>query len=318
MDVLESENSWEANSLFNKAKLYVDEMEEFDTKDWKYGLFSTFVLEFLARATLSHVSPTLLADSKNSWQHIYYALGRQPTINKYIPRSISINEVFDRIGNIFSDFTQENKGFCVQHIDRRNSELHSGALAFAPCETSEWIAKYYRASGILLNLMDKEISDFFGDSPKPLQLIESMETNVIEEVNQLVSAHKRVWTTKPDDEREGLILLGRVRANRHQGHLIPCPACNATALLSGDPSGPVTKEINSDVIVERQSIVPVQFQCYACDLRISGLSRLNACGLGEPFTMTTDYSAADYFGLYTEDEIEEARNEIIYEPDFNE
>jgi hypothetical protein len=69
-------------------------------------------------------------------------------------------------------------------------------------------------------------------------------------------------------------------------------------------------------------MLPSTFECIACGLRISGLSKLSACGLGDAFTAKSIYSAADFFGLYTEDELEEARGEMPnypdYEEDFNE
>ena len=47
--------------------------------------------------------------------------------------------------------------------------------------------------------------------------------------------------------------------------------------------------------------------------------KLSACGLGDAFIAKTTYTAAGFFDLYTEEELEEARNESPeYEPDFNE
>ena len=71
--------------------------------------------------------------------------------------------------------------------------------------------------------------------------------------------------------------------------------------------------------MQRQTMLPSAFECIACGLRISGLSKLSACGLGDAFTAKSTYSAAEFFGLYTEEDLEEARNEMAnYEEDFNE
>ena len=71
--------------------------------------------------------------------------------------------------------------------------------------------------------------------------------------------------------------------------------------------------------MQRQTIWPSSFECVACGLRISGLSKLAASGLGNAYSATRTYTAAEFFELYTEDELEEARNEWQeYEPDFNE
>jgi hypothetical protein len=68
-------------------------------------------------------------------------------------------------------------------------------------------------------------------------------------------------------------------------------------------------------------MLPSSFECVACHLKISGLSKLSACGLGDAFTATSTVSAADFFGLHTEEELEEARAGSIeqeLEEDYNE
>ena len=66
-------------------------------------------------------------------------------------------------------------------------------------------------------------------------------------------------------------------------------------------------------------MLPSSFECIACGLRISGLSKLSVCGLADAYTAKSTYSAAEFFSLYTEDELEEARNEMPeFEEDFNE
>lgn len=68
-------------------------------------------------------------------------------------------------------------------------------------------------------------------------------------------------------------------------------------------------------------MLPSSFECVACGLKISDLSKLSACGPGDAFTATSTSSPAEFFGLHTEDELDEARAvsyEPEWEPDFNE
>jgi hypothetical protein len=68
-------------------------------------------------------------------------------------------------------------------------------------------------------------------------------------------------------------------------------------------------------------MLPSAFECVACGLKISGLSKLSACGLGDAFVSTTNLSPAEFFGLYTEQDLDEARAsaaEPEYEEDFHE
>ena len=72
-------------------------------------------------------------------------------------------------------------------------------------------------------------------------------------------------------------------------------------------------------VIQRQERFPSSFECIACGLRISGLSKLSACNLGDAFQEKSTYSPAEFFALYTEEELEEARSQgPEFEPDFNE
>ena len=102
-------HEWSAASLLNKAQLYAETMLSFPHDDWRFTLWSTLSLELLARAALANVSPTLLADSKASWNNLLFSLGTQPNATNFSPRSIDIREVFVRLQVLVQDFTRELK-----------------------------------------------------------------------------------------------------------------------------------------------------------------------------------------------------------------
>ncbi|EXJ02814.1 hypothetical protein X942_4305 [Burkholderia pseudomallei MSHR5596] len=49
------------------------------------------------------------------------------------------------------------------------------------------------------------------------------------------------------------------------------------------------------MIVVRQPMLPSHFECKACNLKISGFSKLNACGLGGTFTSKVTFDPTEYF-----------------------
>jgi len=312
-------NPWSRQSLFAKAKLYSQQMESVTAEEWQYGLWSALSLELLARAALANISPVLLADSSKNWRNIMHALGKQPTTKKFTPTSINANEVFARLSEILPEFTEEIAGFCSKHIAYRNAELHTGEAVFATIGTSEWLPKYFKACQILLQSMDMDLSDFVCDSEKAKEMIASLDDAAAKAVQQDIKAHAKVWGNKSENERKEALMQAKAWATRHRGHRIECPACKSPALLQGSPIGPVTTDVEDDEVIERQSMLPSSFECIACGLKIIGFSKLSACGLGDAFSEKITYSAAEYFNLYTEDDLEEARNEIPdFEPDFNE
>src|SRR4051812_24918016 len=87
-----AQHGWSAEALFNKALLYVGEMEDYAPDDWQHRLWASLSLELVARAALANISPTLLAEPRN-WRNVYHALGHPPTAKRFAPISIKITEV---------------------------------------------------------------------------------------------------------------------------------------------------------------------------------------------------------------------------------
>ena len=314
-----SGHPWEEETLVCKARLYNDQMEEHPAESWQFGLWSALSLEFLARAALAHISPLLLADSKSDWRNLAYALGKDPTSARFLPKSISIREVLSRLSELPTGLNNEIADFCVEHAVRRNAELHSGQLAFAGIGTSEWLPKYYLACDVLLKSMDRELADFVSEHSVAQEMIESLRDAAAQAVNSDIKAHRKAWSGKSSSDRDKASRQAETWAMRSAGHCVVCPACNSQSLLHGNPSGPVTTEVDGEMVVERQTLSPSAFECIACGLRISGFSKLLACGLGDAFTRKSTYSAAEFFGLHTDHELEEALNAFPeWEPDFNE
>jgi hypothetical protein len=315
-------HEWSAEALFAKAQLYAEQMENHATDEWQYGFWSALILEFLGRASLAHVSPTLLADHRN-WRNLSHALQLQPTAKKFLPRSISAVEVFKRLNELVPSFNHEMLSFCSQHADRRNSELHSGTLAFEALGTSEWLANFYTACEAMLKTMGRDLSSLIHESQAAESMIASLKDASAEKVKNDIVAHRAVWNNKTDDERLRAVDQAKTWARRQVGHCVKCPSCCSPALVKGTPSGRVLRETTDVNVVERQSQSPASFECIACGLRIAGYSKLSACGLGDAFTDKSVYPIADYYGLHTDEELEDAREQIYeelyeYEPDFNE
>ncbi len=79
-------------------------------------------------------------------------------------------------------------------------------------------------------------------------------------------------------------------------------ASNAGSL--GMNNGPAVslpkKTIEDDEITEVQDHLPARFECIACGLKISGLSKISAVGLGARYKKTQVYDAADYYAPHDE------------------
>lgn len=299
---------WASEALFDKALLYVEAMGRHTASDWQFGLWSALSLELIARAALAHISPTLLADSKN-WRNIHHALGLAPTAKRFIPKSVTTVEVLSILRELLPEFRKELGDFCAQHVARRNAELHTGEDVFADLGMAAWLPKYYASCKVLLHSMGKTLGDLFDAPDEAEDMIASLESNAAEAVERDIKAHKKEWRSMPADQREACLAQATVWATRHAGHRAKCPACGSPSLIHGSPLGAVTTEVDQDMIVQRQTMLPSSFECIACNLRISGLTKLAACGLGDAFTAKSSYSAAEFFDIPTDEGHEEDFNE---------
>lgn len=286
---------WSSEALLAKALCYVQEMQPLSREDWRFGLTSAFVLEFLARATLSKTSPVLLADPKD-WSNIYYALGNQPTAQKFIPKSIDSSSVLARLRDIIPEFTTELEGFAAQHINRRNEELHAGSIPFEGLPTT-WLAPFYRTCQVLLESISLNLEYLFGEDETKLaeKLIAAWRDQSAKAVQKAIAAHKTIWDAKENDEKSKLTQKATAWATRHNGHRVNCPSCTTEAMIIGSAAAPPNIRLKNDLIIEVQDHLPTKFECVACGLKIAGLSQLTACGLGATYKSTSTYDAADYY-----------------------
>jgi hypothetical protein len=286
---------WSKEALLTKAQRYAQEMLSNSRDDWRFGLTSTFVLEFLARASLANISPALLAEPK-SWSNLYFSLGHTPNAPKFIPKSIDITEVFARLRDTIPTFTSELEGFSAQHVSRRNEELHAGSTPFDGLSTS-WLARFYETSSVLLASMGEELSLLVGDKEVKVagELISASKDESAKAVAKAISAHKTVWESKDAEEQQKLTRQASVWATRQAGHRVHCPACANEALVFGSPISEPIRKLDGDLIIEAQEYLPSKFECVACQLKITGLSQLSACGLGATYKSTSTYDAAEYY-----------------------
>lgn len=84
-------------------------------------------------------------------------------------------------------------------------------------------------------------------------------------------------------------------ATRQNGHRAKCPSCSSTALIVGEAVGAPERSIDEDIITETQVLLPPKFECVACGLKITGLAKLAAVGLGERYKNKQTFDAHELY-----------------------
>jgi hypothetical protein len=305
-------DAWDPEALYAKAQRYAERMFRNNSDDAERALWSSMALELLARAALANIHPTLLADSKkNANANLYSALGLPVKEEEFSPTSISMTEVFQRLNQLLPEFIKEQADFCTKHAGHRNAELHSGQLPFDGLKN--WEGKFYRACEILLNSMGLKLDDLIGgEQTKVARKQIAAETDKrAKAVLRDVDAYKKKWEALDAAERTKRVAEAKAWATRQRGHRVECPACASPSLVLGEPVSAPERSIEDDEITETQTMLPHQFECIACGLKITGLSRLSAVGLGEKYKTTHVFDAHE---LYADDD----DRYVGYEDDNNE
>ena len=308
-------HEWSKEALFSKAQRYIEKMMEKDPSDWEFGFWSALALEMLVRASISNISPALVADGKD-WSSILYAVGKTPNQSKFTPKSAAISDLLNRTESIHTDFTREMLNFSISHMNNRNSDIHSGALPFDDVGSSSWLPMFYSVCKVLVESFEETLDNLFGEDMSKeadLQITALLDQNA-QSVKGTINAHSIIWNGKDNEERTNLIKQAELLATRQQGHRVKCPACKSDSLLQGSSSGAPQTSVKADGIFEKQSMLPTSFECTACGLKISGLSKLVACGLGDTYISTNHYDAVEYFQIDIESEIEARMYEDNNEP----
>jgi len=190
---------WDYDSLWQKAKQYIDRAYREDRESDLFAFWASLALEFIARATLARIHPALLANPTDAASFLF-AFGYAKT-NK--PRSIDITTVYLRCVAIEPDFTEDLSKACTTISERRNSELHSGELAFDGISTAIWLAQFYKALSALLKNQNKTLADLLPaeEIGPALEMIEGLEKSYREQAEKAIGQAKKAFFALTDDQQ---------------------------------------------------------------------------------------------------------------------
>jgi hypothetical protein len=298
--------SWERDPLWAKARLFFERAFAEPRDGPAFGLWCFLGLELLARAALASISPTLLAEPDDEHKYLLHALNRGS--ERTSRKSIGAAQVLNLCRTLFPGFTEEDHKVSLALINRRNEELHSGSAAFEEYPARQWLAGFYRACRSLSEAMGESLATLLGEDEAKAattMLLEN-QNDVRQRVMSSISAHRRVFQDRPEDDREAAKKkaeeLGRKLATQRE-HRVACPACQCVATVQGTPFGKESVTHDEGDIVVRKPVSPSNFSCSACGLNLQGYAELDAANLGGQYTRRTTFSPEEYYGLIGEDDL---------------
>lgn len=296
---------WDFDLLWGKCKAYAQRAHSESRDSPMFAFWSALLIEFLGRATLAKVHPVLLADPREG-DNILYAFGYSKNLGP--PKSIVAKTVFDRCSKIVSNFTTKEINGCLLLIDKRNEELHSGSAPFVDFDTKLWLANYFKSCQILLEFCDLTLEDLFGkdDAVGAKEMITEVDKKTVVEVNKRIAGIKSFLKSMTKEDLELTIRNGTEKAKasiRHNAKLEKCICCGASGLLSGKRVSVSEDKLQDGEIVYDNIILPTQYTCFSCGLKLFGHQELIVADYGGQFTEKCIWDPAEYHGIGS-DELE--------------
>ncbi|KAF6661475.1 hypothetical protein HFD91_08870 [Enterobacteriaceae bacterium EKM102V] len=292
--------SWDNDSLWSKSKIYFQRAFNEDRASDVFGLWCAMGLELLSRSTISHFSPCLLAEPDKDQKNLLAALGYNANLTQ--AKSISISQVLKLCKDLIPDFNEEEITIALALAGRRNEEVHSGTAAFVEYKPQQWIGPFYKCCKVLSEAQAKNLEDLFGadEAIVAQEIISELDKQVKKHVITQINAYQKVFNDKSLDDKEALKLLSEQQGeilshNKH--HKVKCPACSCTATVHGNEYGKEQVENRGDEIITRRTVIPTNFSCPACGLKLNGYAQLAAAGVADHYTNRTHHTPQEYYEL---------------------
>lgn len=286
---------WDYEPLWQKTKLFAAKaFEEVDRESDEFGLWASFALESLARATLAFVHPALLADPQ-AGGNLLYAFGYSAT---EAPKSVQAKTVLERCKFIVPGFTENDAKRCQALLERRNSELHSGELAFGNYKTNLWLADFFRICELLLASQQKHLTDLLGpdEAAAASTMITASQAAVEKTVKTRIAAHRLAFAALGEGER--IALRDAVpKIVESPKRMVSCPACDSRAVISGDVFKVSDAKMQDEMIFRELFVLPSTLRCSACGLALTTHDELHAAGVGGQYSVTKVEDPADFYGM---------------------
>ena len=107
------------------------------------------------------------------------SLGNTPRVARYVPSSVSVSEVVNRLQLSLDGFNAELKAFCIKHLETCNGGLHTGNGAFDAAGT-DWHATFYLTCDVLTKSLGTDLAYRIGDTEAKVarQLDQGIERRV--------------------------------------------------------------------------------------------------------------------------------------------
>ncbi|MFJ2844195.1 hypothetical protein ACIPD2_21495 [Streptomyces griseofuscus] len=298
---------WSYDALLGKAGAYFNRAENHPKADSEvFALWLLLGLEFLLRAPLARVHPTLLAEPDS----VLHAAGFPSKSNQSgtkatkDPKSVATHTVITRLGAVIDDFTKERQDEATFLTNLRNRELHTGDAALS-LDSAVWLPRFTRVTKVVCQHLELEPSDLLGQEIVQLgqQLVDDENQRLDYEVRKRIEECAAAFASLTPE-----VVAARRAAVRHGDTAVlecavECPACHSEVWPSLEAVRRTNERIEPYGISVDVISVATELSCGVCGLQLSGTAEFKSAGLPQQYT-------------HEEEETFEQRFLDTYEPDY--
>lgn len=289
---------WDYDEFLGKAQLYFGRAEEHPAVDDEVtGIWLLLGLEFLLRAPLARVAPTLLAEPDS----IMAAAGFPSKPGASKPKSIQTKTVIGRLGQAIPEFGAERQEEALALAGLRNEELHSSSSPFSR-DSLQWIPSFTRVAEVICKHLGLDVEAVVGKEiiSQGRMLAREADQKLLHEVNKRIAAAKQFLShLKPEElsartnsipshpfqgpfipSRATLDPTSKTVVMLPPAYLVPCPGCANDIPMELQAVRKTNERLEDEETIAWDVLyVGVSLNCPVCDLKLDDTAEIRAAGV---------------------------------------
>ncbi len=285
---------WGFDEFIAKAKLYFKRASDHDAVDDEFALWLLLGLEFLLRAPLANVHPSLLAQPDGD--SLLHAVGiAKPDAQ---PKSVMTKTVVERLKFIITDFSDDRQKDTTFLSNLRNSELHSADATLLNIPEDQWLPRFLAVVETVANHLSMPLEDLLDTEiiSHARSLRVQVNRAIEQEVRTLIANSKYLYSHLNSTEIEARKASFKHPTYIRTNQTVSCPACESTALLKLAPGRTTRSRLDEDDNEITYTVIYLaeQLECDVCGLHLDSTAKVTAAGIPRLHPVT--YSEDRYEG----------------------
>ncbi|MGH1564569.1 hypothetical protein [Mumia sp. DW29H23] len=285
---------WDYDSMLGKAQVYFERAAKHPSvDDDELALWMVLGLEFLLRAPLAKVHPSMLAALDGD--AILHANGIP--ISKD-PKSVPTHTVLARLRQVVSGFDPDREKDATFLINMRNAELHTGDAALANVPTSAWLPRFLRVADVLCEHLGIEVADLITEEieTQGQALVDEQDAKTKHVVDEKIKNGKHIMVNlKPAEIQQRTPSALNLFPWTDDEEQVNCPACSTKISLTVEQVRSGSEQIDGDSVTRETIWIATDLSCPVCGLHLEDTAEIAAAGIEQQYIRTTSEDLEDRY-----------------------